>query len=119
MDNEGSFRKSLGDDLDGLLSLYEATHLRVQGEAILDDALNFTTSKLQSMLPRLSPYLAKQVGDTLYRPLRKRVPRLETRNYLSSYEQDRKHSEVLLHFAKLDFNILHKSHQKELGIIAK
>jgi hypothetical protein len=32
-----------------MLSLYEATHLRVHGEAILDEALVFTATHLESI----------------------------------------------------------------------
>ncbi|KAL4619518.1 hypothetical protein ACB092_06G084800 [Castanea dentata] len=58
-DNEGNFKESLVHDVQGMLHLYEATHMRVHGE------------------------------------------------------------DILLKFAKLDFNILQKQHQKELSHISR
>ena len=37
-------QESLNSDVRGMLSLYEATHLRVHGEDILDEALAFCTT---------------------------------------------------------------------------
>ncbi|GAB2229964.1 hypothetical protein Droror1_Dr00014220 [Drosera rotundifolia] len=47
------------------------------------------------------------------------MPRLEARDFMSLYEESKSHDEALLRFAKLDFDILQKMHQKELSIIAR
>lgn len=100
-------------------SLYEAAHLKIRGEDILDEALDFTQAYMNSKttINQLSSFLHAQVTQCLRKPLHKGVPRLETRCYISSYEQDPSHSKVLLNFAKLDFNMLQKMHQKELASI--
>jgi (-)-germacrene D synthase len=101
-------------------SLYEATHLKIRGEDILDEAFHFTRAQLNSKaINQLSPFLYAQISQCLRNPLHKGVPRLETRCYISSYEEDPSHSKVLLNFAKLDFNMLQKMHQKELADITK
>ncbi|CAK9136861.1 unnamed protein product [Ilex paraguariensis] len=103
----------------GLLSLFEATHLRVHGEDILDEALAFTTMHLNSWLPHLSDPLAEQVNHALQQPIYKGLTRLESRFYMSIYQEDDSHNRVLLHFAKLDFNLLQKVHQRELSVITR
>ncbi|TQD81052.1 hypothetical protein C1H46_033405 [Malus baccata] len=119
-DGDGKFKESLVDDVVGLLSLYEATHLRIHGEEILDEALTFTTTNLESATFRLSPPLAKAVTHALNQPLRKGLPRVEARYYLSVYEELRESpNETLLTFAKLDFNRLQRVHQKELSEITR
>ncbi|XP_059444211.1 (-)-germacrene D synthase-like [Corylus avellana] len=118
-DSKGNFKKSLINDVQGMLSLYEATHLRVHGEDILDEALVFTATHLESVATHLSPLLASQVSHALKQPIHKGLPRLEARYYFSIYPQDASHNEVLLTFAKLDFNQLQKLHQKELSEIAR
>ncbi|XP_059428039.1 (-)-germacrene D synthase-like isoform X2 [Corylus avellana] len=118
-DSKGNFKKSLINDVQGMLSLYEATHLRVHGEEILDEALVFTATHLESVATHLSPLLASQVSHALKQPIHKGLPRLEARYYFSIYPQDASHNEVLLTFAKLDFNQLQKLHQKELSEIAR
>ncbi|KAF5461047.1 hypothetical protein F2P56_020873 [Juglans regia] len=114
-DSKGNFRESLIDDVRGILCLYEASHMRVHGEDILDEALDFTTARLESMVTADSnPSVVAQVSRALQRPLRKCLPRLEARHYLSIYQESSSFNEVLLNFAKLDFNILQGQHQKEL-----
>uniref|UniRef100_A0A6N2L6X3 Terpene synthase metal-binding domain-containing protein n=1 Tax=Salix viminalis TaxID=40686 RepID=A0A6N2L6X3_SALVM len=49
MDEQGNFRAWLHDDLKGMLYLYEASHLLVEGESILDDARDFTAKNLENM----------------------------------------------------------------------
>ena len=112
--------EGLATDLEGMLSLYEAAHFSVQGEDILDEALSFASSHLESMITtQLNPSLASKVKYSLRHPLRKNPPRLEALRYISSYLDDPSHDETLLAFAKLDFNLLQKFHQTELGNISK
>ncbi|CAL5200777.1 unnamed protein product [Lathyrus oleraceus] len=117
--NKGSFNEKVDKHVQGMWSLYEAAHLKIRGEDILDEALDFTQAYMNSKttINQLSSFLHAQVTQCLRKPLHKGVPRLETRCYISSYEQDPSHSKVLLNFAKLDFNMLQKMHQKELASI--
>ncbi|KAI9186809.1 hypothetical protein LWI28_021191 [Acer negundo] len=120
--SKGNFRESCATDIKGMLSLYEATHLRVHGEDILEEALAFTTSHLESMAASQlinSPPLAEQVNGALNRPIRRGLQRLDARHYMSIYQEDPLHNKVLLTFAKQDFNILQKLHQKELSDISR
>ncbi|KAL4619516.1 hypothetical protein ACB092_06G084700 [Castanea dentata] len=119
IDNKGNFKESLIHDVQGMLHLYEATHMRVHGEDILDEALKFTTTYLKSMVTNLNPTLATQVNRAIKRPIRKCLQRVEARHYFSTYHENASHNEVLLKFAKLDFNILQKQHQKELSHISR
>lgn len=122
MDNDGKFKASHANDVVGLLSLYEATHVKMHGEDILDEALTFTTTHLESVAAaqQLSSPLSEQVARALYQPFWKGVPRVEARSYLSIFEEER-HSknETLLRLAKLDFNLVQQVHQKELSEISR
>ncbi|KDP39023.1 hypothetical protein JCGZ_00780 [Jatropha curcas] len=118
-DGEGKFKESLTHDVMGMLSLYEAAHLGIQGEDILDEAIDFTTTNLQLLLPQLSSDLANEVSHALNRPIRKCLPRLEARHYIEVYKREKSHNSTLLKFAKLDFNRLQQLHQKELRGISE
>ncbi|XP_058220635.1 (-)-germacrene D synthase-like [Rhododendron vialii] len=119
-DSEGKFKESLIGGVRGLLSLYEATFLSVHQEYILDEAMEFTATCLNSALPNLSNNpIAAQVVHALYQPIHKGMTRLESRRYISFYEKDDSHNKVLLDFAKLDFNLLQKLHQRELSEITR
>ncbi|KAL3740130.1 hypothetical protein ACJRO7_021418 [Eucalyptus globulus] len=118
-DPSGKFSEKHASDVRGLLSLYEASHLSVHGEDVLDQALSFSLTHLESVKEQLSPPLATQVRHALKQTIRKGVPRLEARQYISMYEAEPLHNEVLLSLAKLDFNRLQKQHQKELFDITR
>uniref|UniRef100_A0A2N9HR11 Terpene synthase N-terminal domain-containing protein n=1 Tax=Fagus sylvatica TaxID=28930 RepID=A0A2N9HR11_FAGSY len=118
-ESNGNFKESLISDARGMLSLYEATHLRVHGEAILDEALVFSATHLKSMATHLSSPLAAQVSHALKQPIHLGIQRLEARHYFSIYQEEPSHNKVLLTFAKLDFNLLQKMHQKEVSDIAR
>ncbi|KAK2999607.1 hypothetical protein RJ639_024064 [Escallonia herrerae] len=53
-----------------MLALYEASQLRVKGEDILDEALEFTATHLESFELSSNPNLANQVKHALYQQLR-------------------------------------------------
>ncbi|KAF8391450.1 hypothetical protein HHK36_023755 [Tetracentron sinense] len=118
-DKDGDFKVTLVHDVPSMLSLYEATHLRVHGEDILDEALAFTTTHLTSMVTHLSSPLATQVMRALKQPLHKGMPRLEARGYIPEYQEDESRNESLLKLAKLDFNLLQTLHKNELSDISK
>lgn len=119
-DDQGNFKKEVVNDVHGVLSLYEAAQFRVHGEEILDEALNFTTTQLKLILPKLSNSpLAQQVANALKFPIKDSIVRVEARKYISFYQQNQNHNQVLLNFAKLDFNILQMLHKKELCDITR
>ncbi|PHT65193.1 5-epiaristolochene synthase [Capsicum annuum] len=119
-DENGKFKKSLASDVLGLLSLYEASHVRTHGEDILEDALAFSTTHLESAAPHLNSPLREQVMHALEQSLHKGIPRVETRFFISSiYQKQETKNDVLLRFAKLDFNLLQMLHKQELAEVLK
>ncbi|XP_019056191.1 PREDICTED: (-)-germacrene D synthase-like [Nelumbo nucifera] len=118
-DDTGNFQATLISDWQGMLSLYEAAHLSVEGEGILDEAITFTNLNLNSMMANLSASDARQVQHALDLPLHKGIPRLEARHYISVYEEDRTRNETILELAKLDFNMLQKLHRQEIKELSR
>ncbi|KAM3750008.1 hypothetical protein ACB098_04G004700 [Castanea mollissima] len=118
-DEDGQFKESLTSNIEGMLAFYEATHLRMHGEDILDEALEFTTTHLKSMASLIGNPLAAQITRSLKRPLHKGIPRLEARQYISFYEQNASHNKVLLKLSILDFNLVQSLHKEELSYITR
>ena len=106
-------------NVEGMLAFYEATHLRMHGEDILDEALEFTTTHLKSIASLIGNPLAAQIICALKQPLHKGIPRLEARQYISFYEQDASHNTVLLKLSILDFNLVQSLHKEELSYITR
>ncbi|CAH9106395.1 unnamed protein product [Cuscuta epithymum] len=113
LESDGKFKESMINNVDAMLSLYEASHVRVHGEKILDEALIFTTTHLQTL------FTNSKVSEALEQPICKRLARIDARKYISIYQLDESHDAVLLEFAKLDFNLLQRQHQKELGSLTR
>ncbi|KAF3617601.1 (E,E)-germacrene B synthase [Capsicum annuum] len=93
--------------------------MRVHNEEILEEALSFTTTRLESMLPNLNDSLKVQVTEALSQPILKTAPRVGARKYIYIYENSEARNDVLLKFAKLDFNMLQKLHQQEPNELAR
>ncbi|KAK9041685.1 hypothetical protein V6N11_016775 [Hibiscus sabdariffa] len=113
-DEEGDFKKSLISDVKGMLQLYEAAHFQLHGEIILEEALFFTNFHLKLAETKVDYPLSTEIADALNRPLRKSLPRLVARSFISIYQGYGTHDPNLLKFAKLDFKIVQHLHKKEL-----
>ncbi|TXG73257.1 hypothetical protein EZV62_001836 [Acer yangbiense] len=114
MDDGGKFKEFVSKDAMGMLSLYEAAHLRVDGEDVLEEAIALTKANLPSLADKSSPHVAKHIFNALEMPFHKGIPRLETYQYISYYQQDQHRNQWLLNFAKADFNQLQLLHQQEI-----
>ncbi|WVZ95807.1 LOW QUALITY PROTEIN: hypothetical protein U9M48_041523 [Paspalum notatum var. saurae] len=115
-DEEGGF---LVDNPTDLLSLYNAAHMRIHGEKILDDAILFTRRRLEAMVPCMEGSLAHEIKSALEIPHPRRVRIYESKNYIHAYEKDAKVHEKVLQLAKLNSNIMQFHHQHELSIITR
>ncbi|KAK2657891.1 hypothetical protein Ddye_010943 [Dipteronia dyeriana] len=117
-EEDGKFKETLTSDGRGILSLYEAAHLSVHGEDILEEALAFSKAHLKSLAGKSSPHLARQIMKSIQQPLHKDIPRLEAIHYISIYGEDESRNEILFLFAKLDFNRVQLLHQQEIAQVS-
>ncbi|XWS10348.1 hypothetical protein CRYUN_Cryun39dG0069400 [Craigia yunnanensis] len=113
MERDGKFLDSLGEDVTGLLSLYEASYLGMPDEHVLDEALYFSTKNLL-VQKDLDRNMAEQIQQSLEFPLHWRMPWTESRDFIDVYQKDDKMNSVLLELAKLNYNITQSVYLKEL-----
>nr|QIQ56001.1 putative terpene synthase 10 [Eremophila drummondii] len=118
-DKDNKFSKNIINDIEGLLSLYEASYLRYHGENILDEAMALTKHHLTQAKPELASCLREKVSWALDQPIHRVTEFLEARYYISIYEKEGSKNEQLLKLAKLNFNILQSSYKKELADLLK
>lgn len=102
-----------------MLSLYEAAHLVSEGEKTLQDAIVFTTKHLKHVISsgnnnNINPSLANQVSHSLEIPLHLRMQRAEAKWFMDAYEKEKDVNPILLELAKLNFNMVQATHQKDL-----
>ncbi|GKV21358.1 hypothetical protein SLEP1_g31344 [Rubroshorea leprosula] len=104
-DNEGSFMDCLSMDVEGMVSLYEASFFSFKGEDLMDEALEFTRKHLMN-LHDSDACLREEVSKALELPLHRRILRQEAREYIETYGRKTDAIPKLLELAKLDFNIV-------------
>ncbi|XP_058207567.1 terpene synthase 10-like isoform X1 [Rhododendron vialii] len=116
MDESGSFKACLCEDINGMLYLYEASYFCVEGESTLEKARDFATKHLRQSLKRKDNHhdLAMLVSHALELPLHWRVTRLEARWFIDVYEKRPDMNPTFLQLAKLDYNMVQATHQADL-----
>jgi hypothetical protein len=101
-------------DVEGLCSLYEASHLAFEGETFLDEAKNVCTKALIELMPSMYPHKRHFVARASDTPLHWTAPRLYTRWFIDHYEGDTGVDPLMLQFAKVDFNNVQNVYRQEL-----
>ncbi|KAJ4729952.1 Geraniol synthase [Melia azedarach] len=117
INKDGRLKKSMSKDTRGILSLYEASYLATHGEDILLQAMEFTRTQLTQSMSNMTPNSRRLVVQALQLPRHLRMARLEAGNYINEYSREWNHNPTLLELAKLDFNMVQSSHQRELAEI--
>ncbi|XP_041011494.1 myrcene synthase, chloroplastic-like [Juglans microcarpa x Juglans regia] len=112
----GCFEQSLCDDIKGILCLYEASFLLIEGESVLEEARDFATKTLKEFIMKLNTdqKLSAMVSHALELPLHWRIQRLEARWFIDVYRSREDMNPMLLEFAELDFNMVQAVHQEDL-----
>ncbi|KAI9081582.1 hypothetical protein K1719_036468 [Acacia pycnantha] len=124
-DEKGNFKETLTSDVEGMITLYDACHLSIRGEDILDEALAFTSNHLRTITIESNPFLAAKLKNVLNQCPYREIPRLGARKYISIYYLRPSHNQVLLTLAILDFNAIQKNsservwHYLQLEIFTK
>ncbi|XVE51203.1 hypothetical protein DITRI_Ditri02bG0020800 [Diplodiscus trichospermus] len=120
LDEKGIFSSTKCTEIKGLLELFEASHLAVEGENILDEAKFFSTETLRSVYSSPDANLAKQVAHALELPTHWRVQWFDVKWHITMCESNIKNvDKTLLELAKLNFNTVQATLQKDLSEISR
>ncbi|KAK4254032.1 hypothetical protein QN277_009464 [Acacia crassicarpa] len=85
MDKEGKLRKEFWGIIEGLIELFEASQLSIEGEDDLEEAGNFSHHLLSSWSSRFhdhNHHEANVIANTLKFPIHRSLPRFTPRNFL-------------------------------------
>ncbi|KAK4276123.1 hypothetical protein QN277_019112 [Acacia crassicarpa] len=115
-DTKGKFHSGVLIDIKGMLSLYEASFLSMEGEIIMDEARDFSSNYLKEFVYQNEEdnETSLLVSHALELPQEWRISRLEARWFMDVYERRQNMSPALLKLAKLEFNILQAKYQEDL-----
>ncbi|XP_057766272.1 LOW QUALITY PROTEIN: gamma-cadinene synthase-like [Salvia miltiorrhiza] len=118
VEEDKKLKESLCNDVEGLLSFYEAAQVRIHGENILDEAMEFTVEHLNRMVPELKSPTKEKVQQALQLSIHRGVPILTVRFYISIYEST-DDDQLLVKLAKFNFNFLQNMYKKELSELSR
>uniref|UniRef100_A0A6N2MAL9 Terpene synthase N-terminal domain-containing protein n=1 Tax=Salix viminalis TaxID=40686 RepID=A0A6N2MAL9_SALVM len=116
---EGKLKDFLAEDRRGMLSLHEASYLATKNEEILLQAQKLTRTSLQQLMPLMSSNCSSYVAQALKLPRHLRMARLESRNYISCYRQEKNFNCDSFQLARVDFNMVQQLHNTELTEIVR
>ncbi|KAL2495302.1 S-(+)-linalool synthase [Forsythia ovata] len=100
---DGTFEGKLKQDISGLMELYEAAQLGIEGEDILDEAAKFSS---------------QIVGNRLKHPYHKSIARFSAKKYIRDLQDINGWEKTLKELAKLDYYVAKTAHQQELTQIS-
>ncbi|KAK7335705.1 hypothetical protein VNO80_27692 [Phaseolus coccineus] len=120
-DEEGKFKAEISNNVKGMLSLYEASYLSLEGESVWE-ANAFSRTHLMNLMKEglMDVKMTKKVRHVLEGlPYHRSCFRLMARQYINRYDKMEPHNLLLLELAKLDFNMEQSSHQNELKELSR
>lgn len=120
-DEVGKFKSEISNNVEGMISLYEASYLTLEGETLWE-ANAFSRTLLKNLMKEgiIEGKVAEQVTYVLEGlPFHKKFQRVEARQYIDTYDKTELHNRLLLELAKVDFNMVQSSHQKELQEVSR
>ncbi|XP_055816086.1 1,8-cineol synthase, chloroplastic-like isoform X2 [Solanum dulcamara] len=125
---DGFYENTAGfsnEDIKGVLYLYEASFLAIEGEKELELARNLTEKHLREYLADhqnknyMDQNLVELVHHALELPLHWRMLRIETKWFINYYKKRQDMIPFLLEFASIDFNIVQEAHVEDLKYVAR
>ncbi|KAJ4898669.1 Terpenoid synthase 15 [Raphanus sativus] len=119
--NNGKFKASLVSTVKGMISLYEAAHLRTTTDYILDEALSFTSNHLESLVARgsLPSHISRHIQSTLDISQHRNLEILVALEFIQFYEQEDDHDEMLLKLSRINLKFLQLQYLQEIKILTK
>lgn len=117
--DSGEFKECLTRDAKGILSLYEAAHMGTTTDYILDEALTFTLSYLESLSCTCKPNMSRLIRNSLGLPQPKNMEILVAKEFIRFYENEEDCNKMLLKFSKLNFKFLQLLYLQEFKILSK
>ncbi|KAH0467958.1 hypothetical protein IEQ34_002991 [Dendrobium chrysotoxum] len=118
-DENGCFKPFVFHNIKGILSLYEASFLAMDGEDAIDDAKEFALKHLNDfMRSNLSanPLLAQHLAIALELPLHHRILKVQARMFIehSHHIKEINVDSIVLELGQLDFNMTQNIYKREL-----
>ena len=110
----GEFSVALTQDILGLLSLHDMSHLNIGEEASLHKAKEFSTKHLASAIGNLEPGLALYVRQSLDHPYHLSLMQYKARHHLRYLQSLPTRDAAMEGLAIAEFQLSKQLHQEEI-----
>ncbi|XP_049402128.1 (3S,6E)-nerolidol synthase 1-like [Solanum stenotomum] len=114
--DDGTFGLNLSQDVNGLIGLYEASQLGVEGEYILDEIANFSVGHLNACLANNDSCDEDRIiKETLKYPYHKSLASCKAKSFINNFKGINGWGKsTLQELANMDYSITKEIHQHEL-----
>nr|BBO53755.1 putative nerolidol synthase [Scoparia dulcis] len=119
---DGKFKLKLSQDMRGLMELYEAAQLSIDGEDILDEAIKFSSQHLLNKSSQLGvdSKWSRIVANKLRHPYHKSIARLTGKDiFIRDFKDLNEDDRTLRELLKLDLRMEQSVYQQELLQISR
>ncbi|KAJ0836462.1 putative S-linalool synthase [Helianthus annuus] len=98
---DGKFKGELAEDVKGLMALYEASQLSIEGDHMIEEAAYFSSHGLIEKIPFLDQDEATMVNDTLQHSYQRTSPTFMVKKFIKHYIGTTMSELALLELAKV------------------
>ncbi|KAG6469938.1 (3S,6E)-nerolidol synthase 1-like isoform X1 [Zingiber officinale] len=119
LDRSGEFMASLANQMEGLISLFEASNLNFGGELMLYRANEFSRIHLKPYMTSLDSDLAVHIKQILENPYHLTLQRFKARQILDNNISKSYYNFNIVELGKMDFTMIQSLHQKELKEVTR
>ncbi|KAH0721426.1 hypothetical protein KY284_006456, partial [Solanum tuberosum] len=118
--DDGTFGLKLSQDVNGLIGLYEASQLGVEGEYILEEIANFSVNHLNACLANNdSCDEARIIKETLKYPYHKSLANCKAKSFINNFKGINGWGKsTLQELANIEYSITQEIHQHELAQVS-
>ncbi|MCD9645054.1 hypothetical protein HAX54_033707, partial [Datura stramonium] len=120
--DDGAFGLNLSQDVSGLIGMYEAAQLSMEGEHILDEVANFSSEHLNACLAHNNDSFvqARIIKETLKYPYHKSIASYKAKSFISNFKGINGWGRsTLQELANIYFSIAQQIHQHELAQVSR
>ncbi|PWA36188.1 (3S,6E)-nerolidol synthase 2 [Artemisia annua] len=111
---DGKFDQEITQDIKGLIALYEASHLSMEGEQILKEASDFSSGALKEMVPSLDQDQAMIVTNTLQHTYQRTSSTFMVKKFMKVYN-----GTPMWELAQLELTKVQSLHRTEVDQISR
>ncbi|KAK9051762.1 hypothetical protein SSX86_028390 [Deinandra increscens subsp. villosa] len=111
---DGTFKGEIAEDVKGLMALYEASQLVIEGDHILEEAADFSSHGLQQKIPFLDQDEAIMVNNALQYSYQRTLPSFMVKKFIKHYS-----GTTLSELANLELARDQSLHRIEVDLVSR